>query len=398
MSGGEAISAPPAPGPPPAPVRGTSEGAGQFVDEGRGRVFPCLSCGSDVVFHPGAQRLRCDHCGAEREVIVDEADEVEERDLASELARIAELRRAGRTADTGVDGLDEVRCDSCGATVVFEPQHGSKRCPFCDSPIQREAAHVAADRVPVDGVLPFGIDGAQATSLIDRWIRKLWFAPSAFTKRGAKGTIEGIYLPYWTYDSHTFTRWAGRRGDHYWVTVGSGKNRRRVRRTRWRSVSGSFGRFFDDVLVVAAEGIDRSSSRALEPWPLDDCVPFSRGFLAGHLAQAYEVDLEPGFDIARGRMRSALEGDVRARIGGDVQRITSMDVRHDAVTYKHLLLPVHVFACRWKNRTYQVLVNAVTGEVRGQRPWSWLKIMLAVLAGLAVAIPAGMFIAAEGNF
>jgi len=174
------------------------------------------------------------------------------------------------------------------------------------------------------------------------------------------------------------------RGDHYWVTVGSGKNRRRVRRTRWRPVSGRFERFFDDVLVLASEGQHRALVRGLEPWPLAETRPFDRRFLAGFLARTYDVELADGFDLARDRIDEALRADVRRRIGGDEQRVTHMRSTYEPVTYKHLLLPLWLLAYRWGDRTFQVVVNARTGEVQGERPWSWVKITLAVLAGLAV--------------
>ena len=59
------------------------------------------------------------------------------------------------------------------------------------------------------------------------------------------------------------------------------------------------------------------------------------------------MDLEPGFEAARARMREQLTYDVKRRIGGDAQRITAMDVRHEAVTFKLLLLPVWMLAYRY---------------------------------------------------
>ncbi len=35
-------------------------------------------------------------------------------------------------------------------------------------------------------------------------------------------------------------------------------------------------------------------------------------------------------------------------------------------------------------KPYQVFVNGVTGEVHGQRPYSWIKITFAVIAALIV--------------
>ena len=84
-------------------------------------------------------------------------------------------------------------------------------------------------------------------------------------------------------------------------------------------------------------------------------------------------------------METQISRDVRRDIGGDVQQVHSIDTRYDALTYKHLLLPLWLLAYRYSETTYQVMVNAQTGEVQGERPWSWIKITLTTVAGLVVA-------------
>ena len=73
-----------------------------------------------------------------------------------------------------------------------------------------------------------------------------------------------------------------------------------------------------------------------------------------------------------------------------------MDVTFDAPSFKHVLLPVWVAAFQFLGRPYRFVVNGRTGEVHGERPWSALKITLAVLAGLiGLALLAWLFSAAE---
>ena len=108
--------------------------------------------------------------------------------------------------------------------------------------------------------------------------------------------------------------------------------------------------------------------------------PFNQESFAGYLAMAYEVELDEGFLDAKGRMEDELRSDVCHRIGGDDQRVHSLDTRHDAITYKSLSLPIWMLAYRYNQKSYQVLVNACTGEVQGERPWSWIKIGLASFA------------------
>ena len=199
------------PGPPPIdPEAGasTTQPAGQSVDEGKGRIFPCDGCGADLKFHIGEQRLKCPFCGFEKVLEFSEEESVEEQDFRAMLAHLEELKTKGREA---VEGQHEVRCDACGAGVVFVGALTSTECPYCASPIQRDHVHDATNRIPVDGVLPFLIEKDVASRNLAEWLDSRWFAPNDFRKRGVSGEFNGVYLPYWTFDSLTFTRYSGQR-------------------------------------------------------------------------------------------------------------------------------------------------------------------------------------------
>ncbi len=369
----------------PTATAGTTDGIEPDRSDGP-RVFPCEGCGADLTFNIGEQRLKCSHCGYVKELDLDADAEVAEQDFAAMLSRLAERRRDNVDDD---QGFRQVRCDSCAAMVRFIGTLTSDECPYCGVPLALAGVHVASDRVPVDGLLPFLIERDRARSELAKWIKSRWFAPNDFKARGIEGRFNGVYLPYWTFDSLTSNRYSGQRGVHYVTTVGSGKNRRTVVRTRWYPASGAFQRFFDDVLVVAGTGLPQKRLQALEPWPLSRCIPFNAEALAGFMARTYDVELNVGIVEGKRRMSEAIEADVRQRIGGDVQRIHSIKTRFDAVTYKHLLLPVWMLAYRYGKKSYQVVVNAGTGEVQGDRPYSWIKITLAVIAGLVAAAAIG---------
>jgi DNA-directed RNA polymerase subunit RPC12/RpoP len=350
-------------------------------DEARGRTFPCERCGADLTFSIGARRLRCEHCGFEKALDPGAAPAVHENDLAEGLRRQAERRARG---DAGVS-TSELRCAACGATVVFEGTLTATSCAYCGEPLQRDRVQESPDRIPVDGLLTFAVEAEAARAGLAAWVRGLWFAPGEFLRRGVDGRLEGVYLPYFTFDAMTSTRYAGERGDHSWVEVGSGNQRRRELRTRWSPAAGAFQRFFDDVLVPAVQALPEALLDRLEPWPLGAVIPFAPAALAGKLAHTYDVDLGPASADARRRIDAALEGEVRHRIGGDEQRILDLRTSYAGLTYKHLLLPVWLLAYRYRGASYRVAVNACTGEVHGERPWSPWKIAFAVLLGLLAA-------------
>jgi hypothetical protein len=362
----------------PTPARAP----GAAIDDGKGRIFPCEKCGADLKFEIGQQTLQCPFCGWSKAIEINADAVVAEQDYHAMLARLDEHRKAGRTDEVETS---DILCSSCGATVVFTGTLTSTECACCGSPLQRENIHTATHRVTVDGVLPFLIEQQRAHEGMREWVRSRWFAPNEFRKRGINGRFNGMYVPFWTFDSMTFNRYAGQRGEHYTVTVGTGQNRRTERRTRWYPADGAFQRFFDDVLVCAGTGLPNSVIASLEPWPLEKCCAFNQQLLAGFIAQTYSVPLDQGFAQARSHIDAAIASEVRSRIGGDEQRVDWIKSRYDAVSFKHLLLPIWLLAYRYHDKTYQVIVNATTGEVQGERPYSWIKITLLVL-GIAAAV------------
>jgi predicted RNA-binding Zn-ribbon protein involved in translation (DUF1610 family) len=364
--------------------QGTSDGMGATSEDGQTRIFPCDACGADLVFSIGAQQLKCPHCGHEKALSVDEGG-MAEQDFHAMLAKVRENRSVSQVNDK------EITCGSCGANVTFTGELTSLECAYCGTPVQRGDVHQAETRVPVDGVLPFMVKKNSAAEKLKTWVKSRWFAPGDWKKRGVKGQFSGVYLPYWTYDSATSNWYSGERGDAYYVEVGSGDNKRRERRIRWSPASGSFQRFFDDVMVGAVKRLPEKYLSALEPWPFDKLLPFNHDVMAGYLAQTYDRDLEEGFGIAKGKMEAAIRAEVRRRIGGDEQRIHQVNSNFDGITYKHLLLPVWLLGYKYGDKIFQVMINACTGEVQGERPWSVWKILGAVVAG-AAAIALGVYL------
>ncbi|MCB1035408.1 MAG: hypothetical protein KDD47_16410 [Acidobacteria bacterium] len=350
-------------------------------EKARGKIFPCPSCGADLTFHIGQQNLRCPFCGYSQELAPGEGEVVAEQDLAERLRRLVELRRQGLTETLETE---TVECEACGAAVEFKGPLTSTECAYCGSPVQRQNVHRSQTRMPVDGVVPFQVERRQAQENLDRWLKSRWFAPNAFKKRGLEGKFNGVYLPFWTFDAMAFCRYRGERGDERIEVRGSGNDRRRHTVVDWSPASGQFQRFFDDLVVAANRSLSRAYLAKLEPWPLEMTRPFTEELLAGYLAQTYEVGLEEAFPLAEREMEAWLRSEAARRIGGDRQRIHHLEKSFSALTYKHLLMPVWLMSYRYKGRPYQVLVNAASGEVFGERPYSVVKIVLLILAVLLV--------------
>ncbi|MFT3685048.1 MAG: hypothetical protein QM783_09005 [Phycisphaerales bacterium] len=343
--------------------------------------FPCKQCGAKLEFSPGTTKLICPYCRAENEIAAEE--QVQELDYHTALER---LRNAAPSEQVPV-----VHCDSCGANVTVPENTTSFSCPFCAANIVSQAR--ACPVVKPNAVLPFRITRDAAIDAFRSWLKSRWLAPSALKREGRlDASVNGVYIPAWTYDTATTTAYTGQRGDAYYVTrtrtVNGQTQTYTERRIRWSYASGTVYVAFDDVLVEATPSLDRGDLEHLRPWDLKACLPYRDEFLAGFRAEAYppEMDLPKCFEMAKDAMQPRIDSAICSDIGGDEQRIDSKRTRYDDITYKNLLLPVWVSAYRYQNKVYRFLVNARTGEVRGQRPWSPWKIAGLVVLGLIAVV------------
>ncbi len=355
-----------------------------------GHRFPCDQCGADLRFDPGHNHLICDHCGNTREITEGpwRGGSLQELDLRSALS--------GDVPDIEIEETRVVTCPNCGAQTEFDETLHATECPFCATPVVTDTG--LHRHIKPKGLLPFALDETQARTKMTDWLGSLWFAPNGLQDYARKGrTISGIYVPYWTFDADTKSQYTGARGTHYYETrtvMRDGKREQvRVRKTRWRNVAGRVARFFDDVLVLGSKSLPKKYTDALEPWDLTAMEPYQPEFLAGFRAEGYQIELEDAFKEARVRMDHIIHRDVKFDIGGDVQRVSSVDTHIGALTFKHVLLPVWMAAYKYRGQTYRFVVNGRTGRVQGERPYSAIKITIAVILGLIVAGCVGFVIA-----
>ena len=340
------------------------------------------------MFAPGQMSLVCPYCNSKNEIEVSDAP-VEEQDFEATLAKL----ESNPPSDSTIE-VNEIKCTACGAEFSISPGEQSGECAYCATPFVSEP-HCETILKP-QALLPFKIDSTKGKENFREWTANLWFAPNKLAEY-ARTTekLQGIYLAHWTYDSDTTTSYMGSRGEHYYVTesyTDSEGNRktRRVKKTRWYPCSGTVYNTFDDILVVANDSLPRKYTELLEPWDLKNLVPYADEYLSGFKSERYSVGLKDGFSIAKDQVDPQIRKTIKNHIGGDEQRIHSKHSSWKDVSYKHVLLPVWVTSYRFQDKVYRIVINARTGEVQGERPYSIIKITLTVLA--VIAIVAGIVI------
>ena len=359
-----------------------------FVEETKtiNLELACRSCGALLKFKPGTRNLSCEYCGAENEIASPEVSGViEERSLDEFLASNFDTEEKMQ--------ITTVKCDGCHAISTFDLKTSSDKCPFCASPLVVKGGTTSSVHKP-QYVLPFGIDTEKAQNNFKKWIKSLWFAPNDLRQYADSGKLNGIYLPFWTFDCSTLTSYTGQRGEHYYVSesynaIENGKSvtrTRQVQKTRWYPASGNVNNNFDDILIEASTTLNKQKLRALEPWDLKNLVDFNDKYLSGFRTETYQVDVKNGYQQAKDRMEPVIEQTIRQDIGGDAQMVQYTNSTYNNPTFKHILLPVWLSAYRYNNKVFQFLINARTGEVQGERPYSATKIILAVLGAIVFGV------------
>jgi len=344
--------------------------------------FPCPGCSADMQFDPASGGMKCPFCGTTQALTAAATPGRPAGIVSHALEEFLSKEGDSHLSPLSAEAL-QVTCDACGSAVTFEPPEVAGSCPFCGDALVAQPK--AADPlVAPDAVLPASITKEKAQTEVRAWLQTRWFAPNALKRLSRQEAISGVYLPFWDYDADTTTQYTGQRGEHYYETETYTDNdgntqTRQVMRTAWHSTSGEVSRRFENILVPASRSVAESKLNALEPWGLDALRPYEPAFLAGFKAQRYQLDLGPGFDKAAASMRPKIEHDVRSDIGGDEQSIDSLNTEYFNAMFRHLLLPVWIGAYRFQNKVYQVAVNACTGEVQGERPYSAAKIAMLVL-------------------
>ncbi len=349
--------------------------------------FSCPACGAEAHWNPGKQALVCPFCGtaspAHAELAADGTEPIREHDLAAALRELPDSARGWQAHKTSV------KCQSCHAISVFDPERVAQRCDFCGSAALVPYEEIKEAFTP-ESLLPMKVGESQVRETIRHWYGSRWFAPNALKAAALTDTVKGLYVPYWTFDARVHATWKAEAGYYYYVTeavrgADGKRTARQVRKIRWEPAAGAVEQMFDDELVGASCGVHAGLLARVEPFPTGDLVPYKAGFLSGWVVERYQIDLAGAAQRARESMTRKITAQCAAAVPGDTHRFLQVDPSFSDQTFKHILVPVWLLQYHYGKTPYQVVVNGYTGKMAGEYPRSWVKILFASLVALAAA-------------
>lgn len=323
--------------------------------------YKCPACGGGISFDSQSQNMKCPYCDSEFEV-------------ASLLAYDEQLKGDDHDVmdwetpleDEWLDHDHELQmygCKSCGGELIVEASTTATSCPFCDNPI------VLMDQlqrgIKPELIIPFKLDKEKAKANLMNHLKDKKFLPKVFTDKNHIDEIKGVYVPFWIFDtdSEAAYRYEGIKEENY-----SDNNFDYVKRRFYTVVrDGTFK--FEGVPVDGSAKVDDTLMEAIEPFDLKEATPFQTAYLAGYLADKYDVSKTDSVNRANERIKKSIEKEIEDSLRDyDETNQKSGHVHlHDGKA-RYVLYPVWFLNTTWQNNKYTFAMNGQTGKFVGDLP------------------------------
>lgn len=341
----------------------------------------CPNCGGAVEFNAGTQNMKCPYCDTEFDVEAFEKTE-EETKIQGEDSFEWKGSEEQWTAEES-EGMSVYVCKSCGGEIVADSTTGATNCPYCDNPVVM-TGHFSGALRP-DLVIPFKLDKKAAKEELIKYISSKKLVPKIFKDRNHIDEIKGVYVPHWLFSG---TADANATFKAAKVSSWSDSNFRYTQTDFYTCVrSGTMN--FSDVPVDGSTKMDDALMESIEPFNIGEAMPFNNAYLAGYLADKYDVDLENSIPRANERVKeSVVQGlydTVRPRYTSAVQEFSQVNIKNGS--YKYALYPVWLLNTTWNGKKYTFAMNGQTGKFVGDLPLdkkAFWKMVAALTAPLSV--------------
>ena len=345
--------------------------------------FKCPCCDGAIEFDADQQMMKCPYCDSEFEVEALTAYNAQLQETHQE--DMSWNTEAGSQWQTGEeDGLRSYCCTSCGGEIVADATTGATECPFCGNPVVMTGQF--ADALRPDLVIPFKVDKKGAMAALQNHYKGKTLLPKVFKDENHIQEVKGLYVPVWLFDTDAdaHLRYKATR-----VRCWS-DSQYNYTETQHYSVTRAGNIGFENVPVDGSTKMDDALMESIEPFDIREGVDFQTAYLAGYLADKYDVDAESSIERANQRIRQSTEDAFADTVHGYSSVIpVSTNIRLQNGRARYALYPVWILNTIWNGQKFTFGVNGQTGKAAGDLPmdkgafWRWL---LGVSGAVAAAV------------
>lgn len=323
--------------------------------------YKCPCCGGGIQFNSTVQKMKCPYCDSEFEMDAVMSYDDDLKNDAPEKYNWA--RDCSQFSEAEAAGLKTYGCQSCGAEIVGDDTLGSSKCPYCDNPIVMKA-QFSGDLKP-DYIIPFKLDKKAAKENLKQHLSNKKLLPKIFKDENHIDEIKGIYVPFWLFDTDADARirYKATRTRHW-----SDANYM-YKETKYYAVvrGGKIG--FNTIPVDGSSKMEDELMESIEPFNFSEAVPFQSAYLAGYLADRYDVDSDASIGRANQRVKNSTESEFRKTVMGYDSVVTERsNIWLHNGKIKYALYPVWILNTTWRGKKYRFAMNGQTGKFVGDLP------------------------------
>ena len=322
--------------------------------------YKCPCCGGAIGFDSGIQKMKCPFCDTEFEM---EALAAYDSELNNEQADALQWEHTSTESWQDDDNIRSFVCKSCGGEIIGDKNTAATACPYCGNPVVMMSQFTGA--LKPNCVIPFKLDKQAAISALKKHYEGKLLLPKIFKDENHLQEIQGIYVPVWLFDAEAeadvrykatqVRAWSDSRYDYTQTSYFA------------LSRSGQLG--FSCIPVDGSTKMDDAMMEAIEPYDMSQAVDFQTAYLAGYLADKYDVDAEARIQRANDRIKKSTEDAFAATALGYTSVIPEFSsVRLQQGQTRYALYPVWLLNTKWNGKQYTFAMNGQTGKLVGDLP------------------------------
>ncbi len=324
--------------------------------------YKCPCCGGALAFDSSIQKMKCPFCDTEFEMEALEGyDEVLKEDRADSMEW--ETTAGGEWENGEADALRTYICKSCGGEIVGDANTAATTCPFCGNRVVMMGNFSGA--LKPDLIIPFKLDKNAAKDGLMRHLSGKRLLPRVFKSQNHIDEIKGVYVPFWLFDTDAD---AQMRYSATKVRTWSDEDYD-YKETSHFAVSRGGNISFENVPVDGSSKMADDLMESIEPYNMADAVDFRTAYLAGYLADKYDVGAEESVERANERVKKSMESAFAATVKDyDTVETENSSIQLKNGKAKYALYPVWLLNTTWNGNQYTFAMNGQTGKFVGNLP------------------------------
>ena len=305
----------------------------------------CPGCGATIHFKPELGLFKCDYCDGEY--------------TAEQLKDMEKINKE----EVDTTNYVNYNCPDCGAEIITDENTAATFCVYCGNTSiikNRLSGEFAPSKI-----IPFKIEKKKAIEAFKKLRKGRPLTPKEFTSERNIEKIQGIYIPFWLYETEvsgtieaTATRvksWTSG-NTHYTQTDYYNVVRTGTMEYHRVPVDGST-RFANDMM------------NTIEPFDYSKLIDYNHAYLSGFLAEKYDVSKEDAFADAKSRTLNTTKQEMLSSMNGYTSKVVKKnDLEAKETNVEYALLPVWMVNVKYKDKYYLFAMNGESGKFIGNIP------------------------------